>query len=99
MVTTWRSETPSTRSSPSRDGLKRTQLLAYCDALRLPRGLLIYAGRRQAAKEVVDGTGVTLEVTGLDLEGDHAEVLRSTRRAGRRLVEHAAALPGHQVAA
>jgi 5-methylcytosine-specific restriction enzyme subunit McrC len=65
------------------------QLLAYCDALQLRRGLLIYAGSRRPRTELVKGTNVNLEIIGIDLEGDHREVLARAQAAAARLVEHA----------
>jgi 5-methylcytosine-specific restriction enzyme subunit McrC len=74
------------------------QLLAYCDALQLPRGLLIYADSRRPRSEIVEGVQVTLEVVGIDLEGDHRDVLARARVAARRLVEHAQYLSGSATA-
>ncbi|MDQ3720486.1 MAG: McrC family protein [Actinomycetota bacterium] len=55
------------------------QLIAYCDALQLRRGLLIYAGSRRPRAELVKGTNVLLEIIGIDLTGDHRAVLARAR--------------------
>jgi 5-methylcytosine-specific restriction enzyme subunit McrC len=65
------------------------QLVAYCDALQLRRGLLIYAGSRRPRTELVEGTNVILEIIGIDLEGDHRGVLARAQAAAAKLVEHA----------
>jgi 5-methylcytosine-specific restriction enzyme subunit McrC len=75
------------------------QLLAYCDALQLPRGLLIYADSRRPRSEIVEGVNVELEIVGIDIEGDHREVLARAGSAARRLVQHAQYLINHATAA
>jgi 5-methylcytosine-specific restriction enzyme subunit McrC len=65
------------------------QLLAYCVALGLPRGLLIYAGPRAPQKEVVFRQGTELEVIGVDLAGEPDELMARSRAAAQHLVEQA----------
>jgi 5-methylcytosine-specific restriction enzyme subunit McrC len=64
------------------------QLLAYCVALRLPRGLLIYAESGKDRDEIVDTAGITLEVRGIDLSGARNDILSRTRAVIARLMEH-----------
>lgn len=64
------------------------QLLAYCVALGLPSGLLIYADAPPTGGPyLVEKAGVTLEVAGVDLAGEPAAVLARARGAARRLLE------------
>jgi 5-methylcytosine-specific restriction enzyme subunit McrC len=65
------------------------QLLAYCVALGMPRGLLIYAEAGTHRTETVREAGIELEIVGVDLARPWREVLEQTRRAARRLIEHA----------
>ena len=65
------------------------QMLAYCVALRVPRGLLIYAGSRRPRYELVEGNGVTLEIIGIDLGGDFRAALSRTRAAAARVIYQA----------
>src|SRR5438309_9238383 len=65
------------------------QLLAYCDALRLSHGLLIYADSRRSRTELVEGTNVVLEIVGIDLTGDHRGVLARAQAAALKLVAQA----------
>ncbi len=66
------------------------QMLAYCVALGLPAGLLIYAGERPAGEPyVVERAGVSLAVSGIDLTGDPAGVLIRARDVARRLIRQA----------
>jgi 5-methylcytosine-specific restriction enzyme subunit McrC len=65
------------------------QLLAYCTALGLPRGLLIYAGPRPLDVQQVKRADVELEVMGIDISGRPEQVLAHARTAARRLVAHA----------
>ena len=65
------------------------QLIAYCDALQLGRGLLIYAGSRRPRTELVRGTNVLLEIVGIDLEGDHRKVLARAQAAAGKLIQQA----------
>ena len=65
------------------------QLLAYCIALGLPRGLLIYAGPRPLDVQQLKRADVELEVMGIDMSGRPEHVLAHARAAARRLVEHA----------
>jgi len=43
------------------------QLLAYCVALRLRHGLLIYADAKKPRSETVRAAGITMDVVGVDL--------------------------------
>jgi 5-methylcytosine-specific restriction enzyme subunit McrC len=65
------------------------QLLAYCSALGLPQGLLIYADYREPERHVVHNAGVRLEVMGIDMGAHPDELARQAREAARRLLEHA----------
>lgn len=62
------------------------QMLAYCVALGLSAGLLIYAGGAPFDVHVVNHLGVRLEVVGLDASASRAELLTQTREIGRYLV-------------
>lgn len=73
------------------------QLLAYCTALRLRRGLLIYAGPRQAQTYEVTAAGIELEVVGIDLNQRPSDVVAGTRAAAQRLISQAES-PGTQAA-
>lgn len=65
------------------------QLLAYCVALGMPRGLLIYAEAGTYPTQTVREAGIELEVVGVDLARPWREVLEQTRRAARRLIHQA----------
>jgi 5-methylcytosine-specific restriction enzyme subunit McrC len=65
------------------------QMVAYCSALGLQRGTLIYAGEPTVEVQKVVGTSIEIEVIGVDLEGSAADVLRSGARAAWRLIEPA----------
>lgn len=65
------------------------QLLAYCVALRLRRGLLIYAEAGPARSETVDEAGITMDVIGVDLAAAPRTVISQTRQAARHLIKHA----------
>jgi 5-methylcytosine-specific restriction enzyme subunit McrC len=65
------------------------QLLAYCVALRLPRGLLIYATPRALELHRVTRAGVDLEIVGIDMSSRPGPLVQQARRAARRLIEHA----------
>jgi 5-methylcytosine-specific restriction enzyme subunit McrC len=65
------------------------QLLAYCVALGLPRGLLIYAGPRPLDVQQLKGADIELEVMGIDMSGQPQQILTRARAAARRLIEHA----------
>ncbi len=76
---------------PSDGGLRNEdlyQLLAYCVALGLERGLLIYAGELDEWYHV-ERAGIVLEATAIDLTGGPEQIEASARRAASRLVEHA----------
>lgn len=65
------------------------QLLAYCVALRLSRGLLIYAEAGTSRSETVDEAGITMDVVGVDLAAPPRAVLAETREAARHLIGQA----------
>jgi 5-methylcytosine-specific restriction enzyme subunit McrC len=65
------------------------QLLAYCVALRLRGGLLIYAEGTRARSETVEAAGITLDVIGVDLSAPPRVVLDQTRGAAAHLVDQA----------
>jgi 5-methylcytosine-specific restriction enzyme subunit McrC len=67
------------------------RLLAYCVALGLPRGLLIYASARPAEVQRVAAAGIDLEAIGIDLEASTDELMRQANVAAQRLIEHARA--------
>jgi len=64
------------------------QLLAYCVALGLKRGLLVYTGELDERYRV-ERAGVVLEASAIDLTGSPQQIEASALRAVRRLVEHA----------
>jgi 5-methylcytosine-specific restriction enzyme subunit McrC len=59
------------------------QVFAYCSALNLPRGLLIYGGRRELEQQQVVGSGIEIQMIGVDLDGTPPEILTSARTAAR----------------
>jgi 5-methylcytosine-specific restriction enzyme subunit McrC len=65
------------------------QLLAYCTAMGLHRGLLIYATPEPIRIEVVQRAGIELVVVGVDLALAPKELIRSARGAADRLIAHA----------
>ena len=74
------------------------QLLAYCVALRLSRGLLIYAEAGTPRSERVDEAGITMDVIGVDLANPSCSPGR-TRQAARHLIRHAQDQLGQQLRA
>lgn len=64
------------------------QLLAYCVALGLTRGLLIYSGKLDR-QFLIERAGIILEASSIDLTGEPKEIEANAREAARRLVEHA----------
>jgi 5-methylcytosine-specific restriction enzyme subunit McrC len=66
------------------------QLLAYCVALGLPAGLLIYAGLRPFERHTVEHAGINLEVVGVDLSVSPDEILYQVRDIAKRLIAQAA---------
>jgi len=70
------------------------QLLAYCVALRLRRGLLVYAESGNPRSETVEAAGITMDVIGVDLAAPPPVVLRETRRAADHLMRHAKGTAG-----
>jgi 5-methylcytosine-specific restriction enzyme subunit McrC len=69
------------------------QLLAYCTALGLPSGLLIYATPIPRQHQVVRRAGITLERVGIDLEADRHALRAQVEQVAHLLFAHA----GHQV--
>jgi 5-methylcytosine-specific restriction enzyme subunit McrC len=65
------------------------QLLAYCVALRLSRGLLVYAEAGKPRRETVAEAGIALDVIGVDLAAPPRVVLSETRQAAGHLIRHA----------
>ena len=65
------------------------QLLAYCVALRLRQGLLIYADADEPRSETVREAGITMNIVGVDLAAPPREVLAATRQAARQLIRQA----------
>jgi hypothetical protein len=68
-------------------------------ALRLSRGLLIYAEAETSRSETVDEAGITMDVVGVDLAAPPRAVLAETRQAARHLIRHAQDQLGHQLRA
>ncbi len=64
------------------------QLLAYCVALGLPRGLLIYASPRAPEVHRVVRAGIELEIVGIDMSLPPKRLVEQARGAARRLVAH-----------
>lgn len=63
------------------------QMLAYCTALRLPRGHLVYAkGNAEPARHVVRGSGVEIVCHALDLDTQPAVLLGQVARLAEELV-------------
>lgn len=75
------------------------QLLGYCTALGLPKGLLVFADSRRPRVERVYHAGTQLEIVGVDLGSQPDEVLVQTREAARRLIRHAEEHEPRQLAA
>lgn len=65
------------------------QLLAYCLALRLSRGVLIYADAGKPRRETVIEADIALDVIGVDLAAPPRVVLSATRQAAHHLIRHA----------
>lgn len=65
------------------------QLLGYCTALGLPKGLLIFADSRIPRVETVRHAGTQLEILGVGLGSAPHEALARTREAARHLLRHA----------
>ncbi len=62
------------------------QVLAYCTALGVGRGVLVYAGRRDRAWDYeLTGTPIRLAVRTLRVVGERGACARSRRRLGRAL--------------
>lgn len=71
------------------------QMLAYCTALGLPRGHLVYAkGNEPAAMHVVRNVGVEILQHALDLNQPPADVLTQVGQLARQIVGHSTAGPG-----
>lgn len=67
------------------------QLLAYCVALGLPKGLLVYAAPRPVKSYRVRRANIDLEVTGIDLSEPPQILEAKTRAAAQLLIEQARA--------
>lgn len=67
------------------------QLLAYCVALGLPRGLLIYASQRAPEIQHVRRAGIELEIIGIDMTKPAEALVEGARVAALRLLAHAGA--------
>lgn len=65
------------------------QLLAYCIALGLQQGLLIYADAEEPRSETVREIGITMNIVGVDLAAPPREVLAATRHAAQQLIQQA----------
>jgi 5-methylcytosine-specific restriction enzyme subunit McrC len=66
------------------------QVLAYCTALGAPRAVLVYPGRRDAAREVVfSRSPIRVTARTLRVEGSREECRHSARRLGRWLARRA----------
>lgn len=65
------------------------QMLAYCVALGLPRGLLIYASQRRLEVQHVQRSGTELEFMGIDMSASSEELVEGARTAAQRLMAHA----------
>ena len=62
------------------------QVLAYCTALGVGRGALVYPGRRDRAWDYeMAGAPIRLTVRTLRVVGDRGRCARSLRRLGRML--------------
>jgi 5-methylcytosine-specific restriction enzyme subunit McrC len=72
------------------------QLLAYCTALGLPAGLLIYASPLPHDAQPVAHTGIRLERIGLDLDVDRHALRASVERVAQMLLAQAEAEPSHR---
>lgn len=67
------------------------QMLAYCVALGLPSGLLIYASDRPYEEHLVERAGVRLGIVGVDMNGGTRDLDASVRRAATHFVQEAVA--------
>lgn len=65
------------------------QLLAYCVALGLRRGLLIYASQRAPEVQHVWQASIDLEIIGIDMTKPADLLVEDARVAARRLLAHA----------
>lgn len=64
------------------------QMLAYCTALRLPRGHLVYAkGNADPVRHIVRGSGIEVVSHALDLDAEPAAVLEQVGQLAEELVE------------
>lgn len=63
------------------------QMLAYCTALRLPRGHLVYArGNAEPARHTVLGSGLEITCHALDLDVEPAALLAQVAQLADQLV-------------
>ena len=65
------------------------QLLAYCVALNLSSGLLVYAGARALERQRVERHQIHLERVGIDLTAEPAVILQEARAAALRAISAA----------
>jgi 5-methylcytosine-specific restriction enzyme subunit McrC len=71
------------------------QLLAYCTALRLPEGHLIYAhGEAEPAVYVIGDTGTRIVVSTVDLQQPPGPLLAELERLAARIAHGTAAMTG-----
>jgi 5-methylcytosine-specific restriction enzyme subunit McrC len=65
------------------------QLTAYCVALGLPKGMLVYATHEPTRTEVVERAGTELLIAGVDLSLPPQALIRQAEEVGDRLVAQA----------
>ena len=65
------------------------QMLAYCESLGLPSGLLIYASDHPYEEHLVKHAGVRLGIIGVDMNRSPRDLDASVRRAATRFVREA----------
>lgn len=75
------------------------QLLAYCVALGLPSGLLIYASGHALEVQKVRSSGTELEIMGIDMSMPPDALVDQARAAALRLLAHARTSAGANPAA
>jgi 5-methylcytosine-specific restriction enzyme subunit McrC len=67
------------------------QLIAYCVRFRLPKGLLIYAGRRPLTRQRVVNSNLEIQSIGIHLGGTPQDILSEGNAAVDVLLENATA--------
>lgn len=65
------------------------QMLAYCVALRIKRGMLVYATHRAPEVQTVTSNGVQIELVGIDLGARPAQILVQADQLARKLAGYA----------